>query len=319
MQFEQTQALLLLLVIPAMYALYARYTSKKKDTILKFSSLYIVSKAVTEKSSFARRHLPFILLMIGIGTTVLALADLQIPDIQVKAIDAKGRNISIVLDGSESMAATDYKPTRLDAAKQSISRLIQTSDERDYIGVVLFETGATTVSYLTHDKQKTTKAVMSIDQSSGATAIGDGLSLGIDMVLSIPDRDKTIILLSDGVHNSGQITPQEAISYARATNVTIHTVAMGSVEQVFIKNDVFGEPQYAELDESTLKNIATMTNGTFSKTLDESMLDVVFADIQTELEYDIQYQSISEWFVVASLVLLVATAYVIYGRYRIVA
>lgn len=298
--------------------MYIKYNSKKKDTVLKFSSLNVITKIATKKN-FTRKHLPFILIMATICTTVIALADLQIPTLQTQITDTKGRNISIVLDGSESMAATDYKPSRLDAAKQSIIKLIQTSDKHDYIGVVLFETGASTISYLTYDKQKITDTVMSIKQSSGATAIGDGLSLGIDMVLSIPDRDKIVILLSDGVYNSGRVTPEEAITYAHATNVTVHTIGIGSIEPVFLKYDVFGEQQYAELDEDTLIEIANRTDGTFSKALDENTLDVIFADIKTELKHDIKYQSLSDWFMAISFALLIFTAYVIYGRYRIVA
>lgn len=318
MQFDQTQVLILLLAIPVLYALYARYNSKKKDAILKFSSLNVITKAVTGKS-FARKHLPFILLMAAIGTTVIALADLQIPTLQTQTADTRGRNISIVLDGSESMAATDYKPSRFEAAKQSITKLIQASDPRDYVGIVLFETGATTVSYLTHDKQSAINAVMAVKQSSGATAVGDGLALGIDMVRTIPNRDRIVILLSDGVHNSGRTTPEDAIAYAHAANVTVHAVGMGSIEPVFLKDDMFGDPQYAELDEDILVRIAGMTDGTFSKALDENTLDAIFADIKAELKYDIQYQSLRDWFIAASLALLVATAYVIYGRYRIVA
>lgn len=318
MQFDQAQALFLLLAIPVLYALYAKYNSKKKDIILKFSSLNVITKAATGKS-FARKHLPFILIMAATGTTIIALADLQIPTPQTQTADIKGRNISIVLDGSESMAAADYKPSRFDAAKQSITKLIQASDPLDYVGVVLFETGATTVSYMTYDKQSAINAVMAIKQSNGATAIGDGLALGIDMVRTIPNRDRIVILLSDGVHNSGRITPEEAITYAHAANVTVHAIGMGSMEPVFLKDDIFGKPQYAELDEDTLVRIANMTAGTFSKALDENTLDAIFADIKVELEYDIQYQSLRDWFIAASLALLVATAYVIYGRYRIVA
>ncbi len=318
MQFEHAHALLLLLAIPGLYILYTRYNSGRKRSILKFSSLGVISKAAAGRG-FARRHLPFILMTAAVGMGAVALADLQTATVQADVTDPKGRNISIVLDGSGSMAATDYEPNRLDSAKQRIAKLIKESDTRDYIGVVLFETGATTVSYLTHDRQGAADAVMSIRQGDGATAIGDGLALGIDMVLAIPGREGMIILLSDGVHNSGLITPDEAAEYASMAGVRIHAIGMGSEEPVFLRNNAFGEPQYAELDETTLMSIANVTGGTFSKSLDDRTLDAIFAGIGSELEYRTGYQSQSDWFVAAALALVIATMYVTYGRYRIVA
>ena len=317
MQFEHAEALLLLLAVPGLYILYARYSSGRKETVLKFSSLDVITKAAA--TNVARRHLPFVLMAAAAGMSIVALADLQVPVIQADVADPNGRSIGIVLDGSGSMAATDYEPSRLEAAKQRIAEMITESDTRDYIGVVLFETGATTISYLTHNKQGAADAVMSIRQGDGATAIGDGLSLGIDMVLAIPGREGVIILLSDGVHNSGLVTPDEASEYAKMAGVKVHTIGMGSKDPVFLRNNVFGEPQYAELDEGMLADIANATGGTFSKSLDRQTLDVVFADIESELEYRTEYQSAGGWFAAATLALIVATMYVMYGRYRIVA
>ncbi len=319
MQFEHPYALLLLLVIPGLYVLYVTHNTKKRESVLKFSSLLSINKAAAGRTSFARRHLPFVIMMTAVGSAVIALADPQIPYVSSQIVETNGRNISIVLDGSESMSATDYEPTRLDAAKQAIINLIEEVEARDYLGVVLFETGAITISYLTDDREKTVNAVTSIRQGTGPTAIGDGLALGVDMVRSIPDRGGVVILLSDGVHNSGLIMPEEAAAYAKVAGIPVHTVGMGSVEPVFLKNDVFGEPQYAELDEGTLAYIANETGGVFFKSIDEQTLGDIFGEIKVELEYKTEYEGMGDWFVLAVIVLLVTGAYVMYGRYRIIA
>ncbi|MBC8502604.1 MAG: VWA domain-containing protein, partial [Nitrosopumilus sp.] len=238
-EFEFLYALLLLLVIPALYILYSKYNSEKKESILKFSSLKIVKKSIMGKN-FLRKHLPFVLMMGILGLAIIGLANPQIPTLSVE----KGINLSIVLDGSESMAASDYTPTRLDAAKGAISNLVTKIGPQNNVGIVLFESGATTISYLTPDKEKTVNAISSIEQGQGATAIGDGLALGIDMASSIPDKKGIVILLSDGVHNSGLITPEEAIDYAKINHVQIHTIGLGSVEPVYLRDDIYGEPQY---------------------------------------------------------------------------
>ena len=312
--FEYLYALFLLLIIPGLYVLYAKYNSEKKDSIMKFSSLKIVKKSVMGKN-FLRKHLPFVLMMGILGLAIIGLANPQIPTLSVE----NGINLSIVLDGSESMAATDYEPTRLDAAKNAISNLILKMGSQHNVGVVLFESGATTVSYLTPDKDKSINALSSIEQGLGATAIGDGLALGIDMASSIPDKKGVVILLSDGVHNSGLVTPEEATEYAKNNNVQIHTIGLGSVEPVFLRDDIYGEPQYAELDEDTLVTIAQQTSGSYYKSLDEQTLNEIFVNLSSNLDYEMEYSTIRDWFIAAAIGLLLIDAYIIYGRYRIVA
>jgi len=313
-QFEFLYALLLLLVIPGLYFLYSKYNNEKKESILKFSSLKIIKKSVMGKNFF-RKHLPFILMMGILGLIIIGLANPQIPTLSLE----KGINLSIVLDGSESMAASDYKPTRLDAAKGAITELVTKIGPQNNVGIVIFESGATTISYLTPDKEKTINAISSIEQGQGATAIGDGLALGIDMASSIPDKKGVIILLSDGVHNSGLVSPEEAIGYAKINQVQIHTIGLGSIEPVYLRDDIYGEPQYAELDEDTLVAIAQETNGNYFKSLDEQTLNEIFVILSSNLEYEMEYSTIRDWFIAASIGLLLFDAYIIYGRYRIIA
>ena len=129
--FEYLYALFLLLIIPGLYVLYSKYNSEKKDSIMKFSSLKIVKKSVMGKN-FIRKHLPFVLMMGILGLAIIGLANPQIPTLSVE----NGINLSIVLDGSESMAATDYEPTRLDAAKNAISNLILKMGPQHNVGEI---------------------------------------------------------------------------------------------------------------------------------------------------------------------------------------
>ena len=139
------------------------------------------------------------------------------------------------------------------------------------------------------------------------------------MASSIPDKKGIIILLSDGVHNSGLITPEEAIDYAKINSVQIHTIGLGSVEPVYLRDDIYGEPQYAQLDEDTLVTIAQETGGNYYKSLDEQTLNEIFFTLSSNLEYEMEYSTIRDWFIAASIGLLLIDAYVIYGRYRIIA
>ena len=314
MEFGFINALFLFLLIPVLVFIYYKYNSNKKESILKFSTLKIIKKT-NAKNNLIRKHIPFLLVIIIFSLIIIALANPQI----VTLGSEKGVNLGIVLDGSESMAASDYEPTRLDAAKRAITSLVTKTSETNNVGVVLFETGAGTISYLTPVKQKTLDSISSIQQGTGATAIGDGLSLGIDMVSSILDKKRVIILLSDGIHNSGLVSPEQATQYAILNNVQVHTIGIGSNEPVYLRDDIYGDPQYAELDEQTLQDIASSTGGNYFKSLDEQGLNEILLELNTNLEYETELSTIRDWFIGSAIIILLIDIYIIYGKFRIAA
>mgnify|MGYP001273969624 FL=1 len=314
MEFGFINALFLFLLIPVLVFIYYKYNSNKKESILKFSTLKIIKKT-NAKNNLIRKHIPFLLIIIVFSLIIIALANPQI----VTLGSQKGVNLGIVLDGSESMAASDYEPTRLDAAKRAITSLVTKTSETNNVGVVLFETGAGTISYLTPVKQKTLDSISSIQQGTGATAIGDGLSLGIDMVSSILDKKRVIILLSDGIHNSGLVSPEQATQYAILNNVQVHTIGIGSNEPVYLRDDIYGDPQYAELDEQTLQDIASSTGGNYFKSLDEQGLNEILLELNTNLEYETELSTIRDWFIGSAIIILLIDIYIIYGKFRIAA
>jgi len=314
MEFGFINALFLFLLIPVLVFIYYKYNLNKKESILKFSTLKIIKKT-NVKNNLIRKHIPFLLIIIVFSLIIIALANPQI----VTLGSQKGVNLGIVLDGSESMAALDYEPTRLDAAKRAITSLVTMTSETNNVGVVLFETGAGTISYLTPVKQKTLDSISSIQQGTGATAIGDGLSLGIDMVSSILDKKRVIILLSDGIHNSGFVSPEQATQYAILNNVQVHTIGIGSNEPVYLRDDIYGDPQYAELDEQTLQDIASSTGGNYFKSLDEQGLNEILLELNTNLEYETELSTIRDWFIGSAIIILLIDIYIIYGKFRIAA
>jgi Ca-activated chloride channel family protein len=314
MEFGFINALFLFLLIPLLIFIYYRYNSNKKESILKFSSLKIIKKTDVKKHVI-RKHIPFILAIIILSLAIIALANPQI----VTAGMQKGINLGIVLDGSESMAASDYKPTRLEAAKDAVNSLVEKTSGKNNVGVVLFETGASTISYLTPVKEKTLNSISLIQQGNGATAIGDGLSLGVDMVSAILDKKRTIILLSDGIQNSGLVSIEQATQYAVINNVQVHTIGIGSEKPVYIRDDIYGEPQYAELDENALKNISNSTGGSYFKSLDEQTLNEIVLELNSNIEYETELSTIRDWFIGSAIGLLLLNMYIIYGKYRIIA
>jgi len=269
--FAEPWMLLLLLIVPLAFVLYADYRRKRKTLALRFSSVGIIKN--TDKKTTLRTHIPFALMLLAATLIILGLADPHIPLKELK----EGVNVVIVIDDSGSMAATDYTPTRLEAAKSAAEILIRSLNEKDNVGIVIFESGATTAAYLTPYKEKAIERLHAIEQKEGRTAIGDGLSLAVDMASSIPNKKRVIVLLSDGVNNAGVISPDEAIRYAKTNNIQVHTVAMGSDKQVVLGYDFFGNPQYAEpADEAMLQKIAFETGGIYHKSVDRDTLNQIY-------------------------------------------
>lgn len=299
--------------MPALYIFYARVLARKKKAAMQFSSISYIKSAIGTPRR-GRDSAVFYITMGAIALMIVGLAGPHIPLEQTQ----EGVNVILVIDISGSMAATDYAPNRLEAAKRAAGTLVDSLHDNDSVGIVTFESGATTAAYLSPYKDKVSTKLGSIRVSDGLTAIGDGLSLGIDMATSIPNKKKVVILLSDGVHNSGVISPPEAIAFASSNDIQVHTIGMGSEERTVLGYDAFGRPQYAELDEATLRAIATQTGGNYFKSVDDETLDAIYGDIGDEIEREEQETDISEWFFVAALVAFAAQAYVRYGRGRVI-
>ena len=312
-EFGYWYVLFALFVLPGFFFLYRFYTRSKKSNSLKFSNLQLVKSSLSTQSQI-RKHLPFILILVAVALIIIGLADPRIPLENIK----EGVNVVLVLDGSGSMAATDYLPTRLESAKNAAEILIDGLEPNDHAGIVLFESGATTVSYLTPFKDKTIDDLQAIRQRDGATAIGDGLVLGIDMANSIPNKKKVVILLSDGDHNAGVVTPSEAVQYALQKKIQIHTIGMGSEEPVLLGTNIYGNPLYAELNEAELMAIAGAANGKYYKSIDNDSLSEIFEDISDDIERELEQVSIKDYFFVAAAVILAANIYIVYGKYKIV-
>ena len=310
-EFMNPAMLVLLPVVAFVYIFINRMLKKKRRDAIKFSAVYgikLIAKSVK------KRDLIFVTLtLLSLTMLIIALADPHIPLAQEK----EGVNVVLAIDSSGSMQATDYKPSRFEAAKQAAKILINNLQPKDYVGAVIFESGATTAAYLTPYKERVIEKLNSLQPKEGRTAIGDGLSLAVDMAVSIPNRKRIVILLSDGVNNAGVVSPEEAIQFAKSKGVQVYTVGMGSEEPVVIGYDWFGRPQYAELDEALLKKIAKETNGLYFKSVNEQTLSQIYATISQKIEREKELVSIKDWFIFLALVTLLVEIYLRYGKYRV--
>jgi len=312
--FSSSWVLIFLVFIPLLYYFYKKIIQKKKKDAIKFSNIGFIKSALGDKKKSKRNELLFYLSLLVLVLMIIGFSNPHIPLKQTK----KGVNVVLVLDDSGSMQANDYKPTRLEAAKSSAEILLKSLKEKDYAGIVVFESGATTAAYLSPYKDKVIEKLKDIQQKQGQTAIGDGLSLGIDMATSIPNKKKVVILLSDGVNNAGVISPQKAIEFAKTNKIQVYTIGLGSEGKVVLGHDWFGNPQYAELDETTLKAIAEQTGGKYFKSVNDKTLDEIYKNISHDIKREKEETNIKDWFFLSALITLLAYLYLIYGGRRII-
>ena len=311
MNFHDPLWFIALLIVPVIWYFHMKAKKKKKAAAIKFSNISLLKEAGTGKTR--AKDILFYLNILLIILLITALADPHIPLEQTK----EGVNVVMVMDVSGSMAATDYPPSRLDAAKQSAKSLVDGLNIKDNAGVVIFSSGATTSAYLSPFKEKVLEKLMSIKQTEGETALGDGLALAVDMATSIPNRKKVIILMSDGVNNAGVIGPDEAAKFAKMNEIQVYTVGIGSKDRVILGYDWFGRAQYAELDEITLQKIATETGGQYYKSVDSSTLSRIYSELPEKIEREKEDTSIKNWVILAAIGVLLAELYLRFGRYRI--
>ena len=312
--FDNQHILIFLLVIPVLFYLYNKVLTKKKKSAIKFSNLSYIKSALGDKKKTKRDSLLFYISITVIALMVIGFADPHIPLEQTK----EGVNVVLVIDNSGSMQAKDYPPNRLESAKKSAEILLNSLQPKDNAGIVTFETGATTAAYLSPYKDKVIEKLRDILPREGKTAIGDGLSLGIDMATSVPNKQKVVILLSDGVNNAGVITPGEAIAFAKSNDIQVYTVGLGSENRVVLGYDFFGRAQYAELDESTLKAIAENTGGKYFKSINSETLDSIYKNISQDIKREQEDTSVKDWFFAVSLGLFFVQIYIRYGKGRVI-
>jgi len=312
--FDDPIILVALICIPLLFLFYRRIVAKKRQEAMKFSHIGFIKSALGNKKKSKRSEILLFLSFSMIACMIIGLANPHIPLEQTK----EGVNVVLVLDISGSMLASDYQPNRIEAAKSSAEILLNSLNDKDHVGIVVFESGATTAAYLSPYKEKVIEKLRSITAKEGKTAIGDGLTLGIDMASSIPNKKKVVILLSDGVNNAGIITPDEAIQFAIANQIQVNTIGMGSEGKVKLGEDWWGNPVYAELDEETLQNIAIQTGGSYFKSVDISTLDSVYENISENIEREQEETNIKDWFFFAAITLLLIQFYLRYGKGRII-
>ena len=255
------------------------FTWKKKQSVLKFSSL----SGFQGVSSFWSKAYPFLfgLRLIAMGLLVLAIARPQTVDVSTRTKTNKGIDIVMAIDVSSSMLAQDLKPDRLTALKRVAEEFV--ADRlSDRIGLVVYAGESYTKTPITSDKDIVKSALRAISFEGlieDGTAIGMGLATSVNRLKDSKAKSKIIILLTDGVNNSGFIDPKIATELAVEFNIKTYTIGLGSNGTALAPVGILpnGEFKYGltkvEIDEELLKEIAQKTGGLYFRATDNKKLE----------------------------------------------
>lgn len=204
---------------------------------------------------------------------------------QPRPIHQEGYNIMLALDISGSMQLNDMlwhgRPvTRLLTVKRAAEQFV---NDRigDKIGLILFGSRAYLQTPLTFDHHNLLMRIndASVGLAGQTTSIGDALGLAIKRLKQVPQQGRVIILLTDGVNNSGVLAPLKAAEIAKAHHIKIYTIGLGTEENTRALNGFLLQAASAELDEETLKKVAKLTGGRYFRATDMASLQAIYQTI----------------------------------------
>jgi len=301
-EFHNPEFLWLLIAIPLL-AIWYFFVRKKDAALLTISSV----KGFNPKGSFLPKLKPalYIFRLLALAFLLVALARPQNVAVTTKVKANKGIDIVMAIDVSASMLARDLKPNRLEALKAVATNFVNRRPN-DRIGIVVYAGESFTQTPITSDKGIVKRTISEIKwgQLEGGTAIGMGLGSGVNRLKDSKAKSKVIILLTDGVNNTGNIDPKTATELAKELNIKVYTIGIGTngtAEFPYAKDPRSGKLQFrrqqVEIDEDLLNYIADETEGQYFRATDNTKLQEIYDEIdkleKTKIE-ELKYTSFEE-------------------------
>ena len=297
--FAYPWVLYFLAIIPVMIAWYF-FRGMKVQSSIKYSSLNIF-KDVPSTLREKLQHVPFVVRLIAIGLLIIALARPQ-SFTSGENVTTEGIDVAMVLDISSSMLAEDFKPNRLEAAKNVIDEFVE-GRTYDRIGLVIFSREAFTQCPMTIDYSVLRNLLLDIRSGmiQDGTAIGNAIANGVNRLKESNAKSRIIILLTDGVNNAGEVDPISAAEIAKAFGIRIYTIGVGTKgEAPYPVQTPFGTRYQmvpVEIDEVMLTKIADLTGGQYFRATNNRALKEIYEKIdkleKTKIEIT-SYKNASE-------------------------
>ena len=271
---------LLLLLLP-MIAWYI-WKQKKAGASIQFSSDMGFAR-IPKSWKYYFRHSVFVLQILSLSMLIVALARAQSQN-NWSNVTTEGIDIVIALDISSSMLAMDFKPNRIEAAKDVATQFIS-GRTNDRIGLVVFAGESFTQCPLTTDRAAVINLFKGLESGmiEDGTAIGNGLATAVSRLKDSDAISKVVILLTDGENNRGEIAPVTAAELAKTFGIRVYTVGVGTIGMApYPLQTPFGvqvRDVEVKIDEETLQKIAATTDGKYFRATNNNKLAEIYQEI----------------------------------------
>lgn len=286
MEFSNQEYLFLLLLIIPYLIWYVMYRKKTEPT-MRMSDTFAFRYA-PKSWKVTLMPLSLILRLLAFVMIVLVLARPQTQN-SWKSRTVEGIDIMLAMDVSTSMLAEDLKPNRIEAAKQVAAEFVMGRPD-DNIGLTIFAGEAFTQCPMTTDHASLLSLLQNVRTDIAArgliedgTAIGMGLANAVSRLKDSKTKSKVVILLTDGSNNRGDISPMTAAEIARSLGIRVYTIGVGTNKVAPYPMPVAGGVQYVnmpvEIDNKTLSEIASATEGDFYRAANTGELRKIYKEI----------------------------------------
>jgi len=293
LSFFAPDRLWLLAAVAALAGLYVAALRRKRRYGVRFSNVALVDK-VAPRGPGWRRHLPAAAFLAMLCVLVVAFAR---PATNAK-VPRERATVLIALDVSNSMAATDVEPNRLEAAKSAALAFVDRLPGRFNVGLVAFDGSASVIVAPTTDHQAVDSGIRGL-VTGPATAIGEAVFSSIEAIANFDQQAGTnppparIVLLSDGANTAGR-SPEQAAEAAQAAHIAVSTIAYGTPEGTV---EVNGQLIPVPVDGPALERLAKGTNGAYYEAASGEELQKVYQDIGSSVGFRTIRREVSVWFI----------------------
>ncbi|MBL8045680.1 MAG: VWA domain-containing protein [Anaerolineales bacterium] len=305
-------------VLPLMVVGYVLIQYRRRKLAATYSALGF-GPAAQNRALATRRHVPALLSLFALALLIFALARPQ----AAVALPRQESTVILVFDISGSMAATDIEPTRMEAAKAAAQAFIERQPENVRLGVVAFSDSGFSIQMPTQDEAEILSAINRLAPERG-TSLARGITAALDVLVAdaatepLPENYTTlpatpeprvkfpsaaIVLLTDG-ENTVRPDPLEAALAALESEVRIYTVGVGSPQGAVLELDGFSV--HTQLDEATLKEIASVTRGEYFNAQSQEELTAIYEKLNPQVELKSENMEVTALFAGVGLAVLLA-------------
>ena len=311
----------LIIILPLFVVLYVRLQHRRRRMVAKYGSLSLMQAPGGQAVGY-RRHVPALLFLTGLGILIVSLARPQ----AVVSLPRIEGTVILVFDVSGSMAANDVKPTRIEAAKVTAEKFVDSQPDGVLVGVVAFSDNGLSVQVPTNDKAAVTAAIVRLTPTRG-TSLANGIYATLNTIATagkVPDTHyynnatpeptptptpvpkgvyspAIIVLISDG-ENTQNPDPLQAAQAASDRGVRIYSIGIGTAAGADLSIDGF--MVHTQLDEGMLQQISQISSGTYYNAQSEQELDKIYNNIRPQLVVKPEKMEVTSLFACASILVL---------------